>query len=302
MTTFLLVIALLVGAGLALMTFLAAAVRHTPLSAADNLPDTSPVQQWTEQQIKYFRANAGLQRLRADVLASDPGDEQPESPQPEDAYSKKLRLNAEHEAELKGRKQARSTYHKAWYQLNKDARKAQVNARAQDIRKAAKRDEVNQRRRVAQLAYWTPERKAEQSRLTVERMAAKAGPAAVAPVVSPVTAPAAAAPVPAPRRPYGSNQAKNRNNPNYLEVLAQAREQRRLNAAAQGKDVRPYTRRNLKVTTTEHGRKAYEKEYRLTARATGTTATTFSRIPEPTPVLTPEQAPLTYTYGQRALA
>ena len=167
MTTFLLVATLLTGATLALMTFLASAAKHMPLSPTDNLPDTTNVQQWTDEQVKYFRVNVGLQNLYADVMATDPGDEQPE-----DAYSKKLRLFAEHEAELADKKAYKSAYHKAWYQRNKEARKAQVKARKVAMNKAAKREAANQRMREQQLAYWTPERKAEQSRLTTERMAA----------------------------------------------------------------------------------------------------------------------------------
>ena len=179
---FLLVAALILILGLAAITFLAAAARHVPLSPIDNLPDSLPIPRWTTAQKQYFRINVGLQNLYADVMAADPGDGQPEDAQPEDAYSKKLRLFAEHQQELTDRRNARSVYHKAWYQTNKEARKAQVNARALAIRKAVKNDEVNQRRRVAQLAYWTPERKAEQSRLTVERMAAKRlQPAIIAP-------------------------------------------------------------------------------------------------------------------------
>ena len=177
MSTFILIASLILVTGLATITFVAAAMRNSPPLSVDELPDTSPVQPWTETQIKNYRINVGLRRLYDEVAAVDPGDERPE-----DAYSKKLRLNAEHEAELADRKQARSVYNKAWYAINKEPRKAQVNARAQAIRKAAKRDEVNQARRVAQLAYWTPERKAERSRLTTARMAIKyPKPAIIAP-------------------------------------------------------------------------------------------------------------------------
>jgi len=167
MTTFLVILALLFVLGLAAMAFFASVAKHVPLSPVDNLPNTSPVQQWTDEQVKYFRTNVGLQNLYADVMATDPGDEQPE-----DAYSKKLRLFAEHETEMADKKAHKSAYHKAWYQRNKEARKAQVKARTVALSKALKRTAANQRMREQQLAYWTPERKAEQSRLTTERMAA----------------------------------------------------------------------------------------------------------------------------------
>jgi hypothetical protein len=75
-----------------------------PVVPRDNKPDTSPVKAWTPQEVLNYRQNQriseGLKRLHAHILAAKDEEEN----QPEDAYSKKLRLNAEHEAELAARR------------------------------------------------------------------------------------------------------------------------------------------------------------------------------------------------------